>query len=65
MFSLYDLAVEPEIVQDLRKEITKVLECNDGLVTAKSMFEMKLLDVRRNFPFENMFFAHILWHFES
>lgn len=41
---LYDLAVRPEIVQDLQDEIRTVLAANDGIPSTHALFEMKLLD---------------------
>ncbi|KAI1344563.1 ent-kaurene oxidase [Xylariaceae sp. FL0016] len=41
---LYDLVVRPEIVQELRSEVTKVLEAHDGIMTPRALFDMKLMD---------------------
>ncbi|KAI5918729.1 ent-kaurene oxidase [Camillea tinctor] len=41
---LYDLVVRPDIIDELRKEITSVLETTDGVMTTHALFEMKLLD---------------------
>lgn len=41
---LYDLAVRPEVVQDIRKEIASVLEETKGVMTSQALFNMKLLD---------------------
>lgn len=41
---LYDLAVRPEVVQDIRKEIASVLEETNGVMTSQALFNMKLLD---------------------
>lgn len=41
---LYDLAVRPEVVRDIRKEIASVLEETDGVMTSQALFNMKLLD---------------------
>lgn len=41
---MYDLASRPELVQDLRKEITTVLKETDGVMTSLALFNMKLLD---------------------
>lgn len=42
--SLYDLAAEPEIMQDVREEIHRVLQEHDGKITSKMLFDLKLLD---------------------
>ncbi|KXT16518.1 hypothetical protein AC579_1349 [Pseudocercospora musae] len=42
--TIFDLACEPKIVEDLRAEIDTVLAAHDGKVTARSLYEMKLLD---------------------
>lgn len=44
MIRMYDLAVRPEVVEDLRKEIKSVLEETDGVMTSSALFNMKLLD---------------------
>ncbi|KAF3766428.1 cytochrome P450 [Cryphonectria parasitica EP155] len=41
---LYDLAMRPEVVHDIRKEIASVLETTDGVMTSHALFSMKLLD---------------------
>ncbi|KAK1580583.1 cytochrome P450, partial [Colletotrichum navitas] len=42
--TLYDLAAEPEIMDDVRKEIASVLRKHNGEITSKALFDMKLLD---------------------
>ncbi|KAL0938409.1 ent-kaurene oxidase [Colletotrichum truncatum] len=42
--TLYDLAAEPEILSDVRREISDVLRKHDGKITSKTLFDMKLLD---------------------
>ncbi|KAL5940714.1 hypothetical protein ACKVV1_008384 [Pyricularia oryzae] len=42
--TLYDLAAEPEIMQDVREEIHRVLQEHDGKITSKMLFDLKLLD---------------------
>ncbi|ORY70473.1 ent-kaurene oxidase [Pseudomassariella vexata] len=41
---LYDLAAHPETVKDLRHEIRTVLDQNDGVMTTKALFDLKLMD---------------------
>lgn len=41
---LYDLCTSPEVIPDLRKEISSVIEETDGVMTYKALFKMKLLD---------------------
>lgn len=41
---MYDLAVRPEVVEDLRKEIKSILKETDGVMTSSALFNMKLLD---------------------
>ncbi|KAI1845355.1 hypothetical protein JX266_008450 [Neoarthrinium moseri] len=41
---LYDLAVRPELVQELRDEIRTVLAANNDIFTTRALFQMKLLD---------------------
>ncbi|KAI0168346.1 ent-kaurene oxidase [Pestalotiopsis sp. NC0098] len=42
--ALYDLVVRPDLVQELRKEITACLEQSGGVLTTHSLYDMKLLD---------------------
>ncbi|KAG8162698.1 hypothetical protein KVR01_007176 [Diaporthe batatas] len=41
---LYDLAMRPEVVHDIREEIASVLEETNGVMTSQALFNMKLLD---------------------
>ncbi|ETS79291.1 hypothetical protein PFICI_09144 [Pestalotiopsis fici W106-1] len=41
---LYDIAVQPELVKELRHEIRSVMAANGGKLTTHALFEMKLLD---------------------
>lgn len=41
---LYELAAEPKVVDDLRREIRAVKARNGGRLSSKALFEMKLLD---------------------
>ncbi|RYP69935.1 hypothetical protein DL771_005795 [Monosporascus sp. 5C6A] len=41
---LYDLAAHPTTVADLREEIRTVLKANNGVMTTKALFDMKLTD---------------------
>lgn len=36
--------MRPDVVEELREEITRVLAANDGVMTTHALFEMKLLD---------------------
>lgn len=40
----YDLAVRPELIEDIRKEIVTVLQATDGVITSQTLFDLKLLD---------------------
>lgn len=41
---MYDIAMLPEVTQDIRKEISTVLKETDGVMTSQALFNMKLLD---------------------
>jgi hypothetical protein len=43
-YSLYDLVVRPDLVNELRKEIKTVMAANGGALSTHALFEMKLLD---------------------
>lgn len=41
---MYDIAMRPEVTQDIRKEIVTILKGTDGVMTTAALFDMKLLD---------------------
>ncbi|ORY61450.1 ent-kaurene oxidase [Pseudomassariella vexata] len=41
---LYELAIRPEIVEEIRGEVQDVLKENDGVIGTHALFQMKLLD---------------------
>ncbi|KAF7540178.1 hypothetical protein G7054_g1529 [Neopestalotiopsis clavispora] len=41
---LYDLVVRPDLVHELRKEISAVMEQNGGILSTHALYDMKLLD---------------------
>ncbi|KAK0630464.1 ent-kaurene oxidase [Bombardia bombarda] len=42
--TLFDIAANPKIIPELRKEISTVLESTNGVMTTQALFQMKLLD---------------------
>jgi cytochrome P450 family 6 len=44
-YTLYELALQPEIQQSLRAEILEVLSTHDGKLTYDSIQEMSYLDM--------------------
>ncbi|KAI6355514.1 hypothetical protein MCOR25_008160 [Pyricularia grisea] len=42
--TLFDLAAEPQVMEDLREEIHRVLQEHDGKITSKMLFDLKLMD---------------------
>lgn len=41
---LCELVVRPEVVEEVRNEIKQVLDANEGVITTRALFNMKLLD---------------------
>jgi cytochrome P450 len=41
---LGELAIRPDVVEELRDEVRRVMADNDGTITTHALFEMKLLD---------------------
>lgn len=41
---MYDIALRPDVMNDIRKEIDTVLKETDGVMTTAALFNMKLLD---------------------